>query len=419
MMRGRLPSKRGDPLDHLPVGHHLRPAGVERLADRRLVPGHPGEIARDVVERDRLRRRAHPARRDHHRQPLDEAEDRLERSAALPDHHRRAKRRHRHAVRGEVLAGLATAAQVRGRIGVVAAQAAEVDDLPHTRIVSPHARRFAPPPGPAARSRARRASGRGSRRHPLPRVQPRRRRRRRHRPRPTRFPPRPHAAPREAATTSCSPASSGRSAWPMTPVAPKTVALMPRAPARGARSSGGSRRRGTGSGPSRRARLSTTARRPVAASRGRYSSTVTLSSNSPSTARWASVTEPPGRRASSPPSIGYRHETDVAVDGNRRRPEREQIGAAEQPQAAAVGAPGRPDDAAREAGDGLPVRDAEPAGAGVGRLDRRLGHEHPLPGLEATRFEQALARLPVSERMFAHLWTKGRQRLKRPREKAA
>ena len=33
-----------------------------------------------------------------------------------------------------MLAGLATAAQVRGRIGVVAAQAAEVDDLPHTRM---------------------------------------------------------------------------------------------------------------------------------------------------------------------------------------------------------------------------------------------------------------------------------------------
>ena len=41
-----------------------------------------------------------------------------------------------------MLAGLAPAAQVGGRIGVVAAQAAEVHDLPHTRMSRSHARRL-------------------------------------------------------------------------------------------------------------------------------------------------------------------------------------------------------------------------------------------------------------------------------------
>ena len=38
-----------------------------------FVPGDAGEVGGDVVERDRLRPRRHPARGDHHRQPLDEA----------------------------------------------------------------------------------------------------------------------------------------------------------------------------------------------------------------------------------------------------------------------------------------------------------------------------------------------------------
>ena len=46
--------ERGNPLDHLPVGHHLGPAGIERLTDGCVVPATPGQGARDVVERDRL-----------------------------------------------------------------------------------------------------------------------------------------------------------------------------------------------------------------------------------------------------------------------------------------------------------------------------------------------------------------------------
>ena len=204
----------------------------------------------------------HPARRDHHRQPLDEPEDRLEGGAALADDHRRAQRRHRHPVRGEVLAGLATAAQVRRRVGIVPSEPAEVDDLPHAR-----ARRLARdvlgrlPVLPLEVARAERVDEVVGDIGPLERLL-RRLRRTRRRPRPSERRPRlragrarprrPRARRRAAAGAPGRPRPSRR----------RPSTFMPRAPARAARSSAGSRRRGTGSGPSRRGRPSTRARRP-------------------------------------------------------------------------------------------------------------------------------------------------------------
>ena len=131
----RLPAEQGsDPLDHLPVGHHLRPARVVALAVRGFVAADARQVAGDVVERDRLRRRRDPARRHHDRQPLDQAEDRLEGGAPLADDHGRTQGRHRDARGGEPLSGLAAAAQVRRRVGVVGAEPAEVDDLPHACV---------------------------------------------------------------------------------------------------------------------------------------------------------------------------------------------------------------------------------------------------------------------------------------------
>ena len=111
-------------------------------------------------------------------------------------------------------------------------------------------RRSPRPAGPAARSRGRRASGRGSRRRRLlPRAAAT--------PVPAAASAVTHRVPsedsrglRETATTSCASARSGRSACPITPVAPKTATLTAEARARAARSTVGSRRHGMASGPS-------------------------------------------------------------------------------------------------------------------------------------------------------------------------
>lgn len=109
MMRGRPTQESRDPLDHLSIGHHLGPTGVERLAAGGVFARHSGQIARNVVERDRLRQCRDPARRDHHGEPLHQAKDRPEGGAALPDHHGRAQCRHGHPVRGQSLTRLAAA----------------------------------------------------------------------------------------------------------------------------------------------------------------------------------------------------------------------------------------------------------------------------------------------------------------------
>jgi hypothetical protein len=72
-----------------------------------------------------------PGRCDHHRQAVDERDDRLEPRAPRADDDRRAQRCHRHLAGLEDLGGLEPAAQVGRQIGPVVAQSAQVDDLRH------------------------------------------------------------------------------------------------------------------------------------------------------------------------------------------------------------------------------------------------------------------------------------------------
>ena len=87
---------------------------------------------------------------------------------------------------------------------------------------------------------------------------------------------------------------------------------------------------------------------------------------------------------------------EPAVERELRRPEREQRRAAEQLQVPPAARPARPDAAAGEAVDGLPVGDPEGSRARLGRLDDRFRYEHPLARLEAAGLEHALRSLPAA-----------------------
>ena len=189
----------------------------------RPVTADAGQVAGDVVERDRLCRRRDPTRCHHDRQPLDQPENRLERGAPSAD-----DMAARNTVTGTPADASRSPVSRRlrrwGERRVVGAEPAEVDDLPRRRAFAASRETISLPGGPAARNRARRASGRGSRRHP-PVPRPRRRRRRWPRRRPPNRRCARHAAVRETAVNSCS-RSRGRSARPTTPVAPKMVTFM-------------------------------------------------------------------------------------------------------------------------------------------------------------------------------------------------
>ena len=116
---------------HVAVRHHLGTADVEDLI---LVAGQidgGSEVAHHVVDGDRLRRRVHPARTDHHRQPLHQRPNHLERQAAGADDDRGAELDDRHAGRAQVPPGFGTAAQVRRERRDVVGQSAQIDDAPH------------------------------------------------------------------------------------------------------------------------------------------------------------------------------------------------------------------------------------------------------------------------------------------------
>ena len=66
---------------------------VDRRCAGRQVEG-PGQIGEHVADRDRLGERTHPARDDHHGQPLDQRAHHLERQAARADDDRRAQLDH-------------------------------------------------------------------------------------------------------------------------------------------------------------------------------------------------------------------------------------------------------------------------------------------------------------------------------------
>jgi hypothetical protein len=80
-----------------------------------------------------LRRHLNPPRRNHHRQPLHQRANHLERQAAGADDDGCPQFNHRHALGTQALPHLVPAAQVRRQIRIVLAQAAEIDDPPHAR----------------------------------------------------------------------------------------------------------------------------------------------------------------------------------------------------------------------------------------------------------------------------------------------
>ena len=120
-----------------PAQHRRRtaaPRGRRSRTPRRAASSwseHADEVADHVVDRDRLGPGAHPAGRDHRRQVVDQLPGHLPGDAAGADDDAGAQHGHRHAGRAEQALDLAPAAQVRGERLVVAAEAAEVDDLLH------------------------------------------------------------------------------------------------------------------------------------------------------------------------------------------------------------------------------------------------------------------------------------------------
>jgi hypothetical protein len=86
-------------------------------------------IRSNVDAEDALGRHRDPLRRDHHRQPVDQSNDRLEAGAPAPYHHRGAERRRGDGALLECRGRLGTAAQVRREVRPIVPEAAEVDDL--------------------------------------------------------------------------------------------------------------------------------------------------------------------------------------------------------------------------------------------------------------------------------------------------
>ena len=126
---GRLPRSIPNPLDHLPIGHHVRPANVEARPDRLGKTADTGEVLDDVHDGDRLGTYADPARAHHCRQAVHERDDRFEAGAAAADHDRSSQRGQRDGTGGELLLGLESATEVRRQLRRIVAEAAQVDEL--------------------------------------------------------------------------------------------------------------------------------------------------------------------------------------------------------------------------------------------------------------------------------------------------
>ena len=85
----------------------------------------------DVLNGNRLAFCLHPARSDHHGQPLDEIAENLEGGRSGSDDHRGTKGCHRHVCGGELLLDFAARAEVDAQVGAHFAEAAQVDDPRH------------------------------------------------------------------------------------------------------------------------------------------------------------------------------------------------------------------------------------------------------------------------------------------------
>jgi len=124
----------GVALHHLLVGEHVGPADVERPVHVRGEVGRVHEVVQDVANRDGLDAGLHPDRCGHHRQPLGEVAQHLERRAAAPDDHGRLEHRRRDTAGDQDLPDLLPAAQVRAQLLVLRDEPAQVDDPLHTGV---------------------------------------------------------------------------------------------------------------------------------------------------------------------------------------------------------------------------------------------------------------------------------------------
>ena len=130
--RRQLQDLRHDP-DDLAIGEDVRPADVQPPIDGPRLVQAGDQVVQRVPHGDRLRRRRHPARRHHHREPLDEISQNLERRRARPDDHRRAQRRDRHGAPNAERLPLRTGSQVGAQAPAALAQSSQVDDPRQTR----------------------------------------------------------------------------------------------------------------------------------------------------------------------------------------------------------------------------------------------------------------------------------------------
>ena len=122
-------------LSHEPlVRHDVGAADLEHSAFRGVEVEPGEEVGDQVLDRDRLGLRPHPARRDHDGQPLDEGSDHLERQAPGAEDDRGAELDGRDAGSGQQAADLLAAREVR-RQGASRSEPSEVDDPPHARHV--------------------------------------------------------------------------------------------------------------------------------------------------------------------------------------------------------------------------------------------------------------------------------------------
>ena len=125
---GPAAQKASDGQHHVAVGQRGRAAELVDLADALVAAQHAAQRTQRIVERDRLGAGLHPARGDHHRQPLDELSQDLPADAAVPDDDAGPERGRRGRVAQDDL-DLATAAKVLRQVVAVGPQAAQVDDL--------------------------------------------------------------------------------------------------------------------------------------------------------------------------------------------------------------------------------------------------------------------------------------------------
>jgi hypothetical protein len=168
----------------------------------------------------------HPSRCDHHRESVDEGDDRLERGTAAADHDGGPQRRQWDGSRREDGAGLAPAPQVCREVRRVIAESTEIDDLGDARSLRLGHDVLGHPPielGEVARAeRVDEVIGdvdaleRAARRSAVGEVGGDRADSRKL----------SAVARRETATTSPRAASAGTSARPTNPVAPRTAALI-------------------------------------------------------------------------------------------------------------------------------------------------------------------------------------------------